>query len=393
MAAVITQLQEFLNHLHELIFKDDADFYDLLTIACAWAVFWAVFFPIATPLLRKVTYGKPWLRAGSERELERYGGAKAANEAFGADLTEEQWIESLMSDWAAEKVIITQHAVGGALCIPSMLGLLDPSRASSLAVLGILCEIGWEIEHIIVDVIYARLRHGAERVPNVMIIGSLIHHSLASGLGIPVILRYRQWWVIHSLCFDLQLGPGFVTPIAEWGKLLDISKPNDLRQFKICNIIKLILFGWTRGIHFIYLVAHALIGWYNDKAWAYMIGGAPALLAFTWFNYSSILRPMLKTYMKFRNASAEYEALPKDAPEKQKLASRANLEDIARELIEETEIIDPADRLATLIESFRGEKKIIERRQTMPPRQTLTSMRSMRLTRGFSVPPRAWKMD
>ena len=71
----------------------------------------------------------------------------------------------------------------------------------------------------------------------------------------------------------------------------------------------------------------------------------------------------------------------------------ANLEDVARELIEETENIDPTDRLAMFIDSLQERKGKIEKRQTMPPRQMLTSMRSMRLTRGKSAPPRAWKMD
>lgn len=192
MAEAVIQLQEFLNHLHDLIFKDDADFYDLLTIACAWAVVWAVFFPIARPLLRKVTLGKPWLRAGCERDLSRMGGFKTINEMHGTDKTHEEIITEMMMGWADEKIMISQHSLGGALCIPSMLGLGDPSWASSLAVLGILCEVGWEIEHTIVDLFYTRLRYGAEEVPTTMIIGSLIHHSLSCCLGIPVALRYRQ---------------------------------------------------------------------------------------------------------------------------------------------------------------------------------------------------------
>ncbi len=393
MAEAVIQLKEILHHLHDLIFKDDADFYDLLTIACACAVVWAAFFSIATPLLRNVTYGKSWLRDGCERELLRIGGIKKLNEYLGTDKTHEEAIEEMMTGWAYDKVMITQHFVGGALCVPSMLGLGDPSWASSLAVLGILSEVGWEIEHTIIDLFYARLRYGAEKVPTPMIIGSLIHHSLSCCLGIPVALRYRQWWVIHSLCFDLQIGPGLVTPLAEYGKLLDITKPNGLRQLKIINIIKVIVFGWTRGIHFVYLVALALHGFYVDRAWSFVIGGTPVLLAFTVFNIYTIILPTMKTYLKFRNASAEYDALPKNASEKQRAMSWANVEDVARELIEETENIDPTDRLTMLIDSMQERKGKIERRKTMPPRQMLMSMRSMRLARGKSVPPRAWKMD
>ena len=36
--------------------------------------------------------------------------------------------------------------VGGILCLPSVLGIGDPSTAASLACLGILSEMGWEVE-------------------------------------------------------------------------------------------------------------------------------------------------------------------------------------------------------------------------------------------------------
>ena len=48
--------------------------------------------------------------------------------------------------------VIVQHGIGGALCIPSVFGLTDdkyswgisPSLATTLAVQGALCEVGWE---------------------------------------------------------------------------------------------------------------------------------------------------------------------------------------------------------------------------------------------------------
>jgi len=45
-------LQEYLDHIRELVFNKDASFSDLFTIACAWAVVWAVFMPLVNRLLQ-----------------------------------------------------------------------------------------------------------------------------------------------------------------------------------------------------------------------------------------------------------------------------------------------------------------------------------------------------
>ena len=392
----ILQLQASLQHLRDLVFKTDADFYDLLTIACACAVFWFVVFSIGKTILQKLTGDKPsWLREGIEKELSRMGGAAEINKDLGLDYTDEEFVEILMDRWFGEQMVTSQHLFGGALCIPSQLGLGDPSWASSLAVLGILSEVGFEIQDVVI-LFYTRLRHGPKRVPTIILVLCLLHHSLASGLGIPTILRYREWWVIHSICFDLQFGTSLLAPLGEYGKLLNVKKPDDLHRFKIVNILKVIIGVWTRGIHFIYLVTLAMISWYNDKAWTFLCVGSPVLLAFTGFNYMMILKPVIKTYMKFRNASAEYEALPADASDEQKRKSLANLGDLARELIEETDIIHPTDQFTAFFQSLQERKGKLDRRQTMTPRQkmmSMRSMRSMRLTRGVSAPPRAWKID
>ena len=397
-AAIINQLRVCRNNLHELIFKDDADAYDLLTIACAWAIFWALFFPIGKPLLWKATYGKGWLRKGITKEVQRAGGWKAMNEAMGTDFTnEEELIAHMMWNWADFQIGTFQHMIGGVLCIPSLLGIGDSNWSSSLAVLGILSEVGWEIEHMVVDVFYPRIRYGAEKVPMIVIIGSLIHHSLATGLGIPLILRYRQWQILHALSFDLQFGPTLVAPLAEYGKLLDVANPSELCRFKIINLLKVIIVGWTRGINFVYLVVHAIIRWYNDKAWVFLIVGSPLLLAFTYFCCYFYVLGTVKTYLKFRNATAEYENVRDDTSKsvKEKRDSKANLEDIARELFEEDENIDPANQLTVFIGNMQDGERQINRRKTMPPHLTRSlNTTSMRLTRrGVSAPAGEWKLD
>ena len=67
----------------------------------------------------------------------------------------------------------------------------------------------------------------------------------------------------------------------------------------------------------------------------------PILLAMTLVMNIPFVLHMYKRFMKFRNATAEYESLPEDAPKAKKLASKANFEQLAQELLDETENIDP----------------------------------------------------
>ena len=117
----------------------------------------------------------------------------------------------------------------------------------------------------------------------------------------------------------------------------------------------------------------------------------PVLLLFTLLN-AYFVQGTFKRMMKFFNASAEDQALPKDAPKEKKLVSKTNLEQAARELLEEAENMDPVTGLMSAIDSFQVRK--VERRQTMPPllHKKLT-MKSMRMGRAVSGPPRAWKED
>lgn len=285
-----------------------------------------------------------------------------------------------------------QHAMSGILCIPSLLGRGDSSWATSLAVNGILCEMGYELLDF-VKIPYNRLRYGKAKVPNGVLIGMIAHHSLTCALGIPMILRYRDWKVIHWICFNMAGMPGVVMPTVEYTKTLDINKPKDLAIFKVVNFVLFVLILWTRGLHWIYLVGKVLFQLYQEKAWRVIMISAPPLLAMTFLINFGFVFHMYKRWMKFRKATAEYEALPEDAPKAKKLASKANFEQLAQELLDETDNIDPVVGIISALDFLEDRK--VERRQTMPPtlQKKRLSMKSMRMIRGATLPPGAWKLD
>ena len=116
-------VQEYPTYLVEIAFKEDPTVYELLTIAVAFGVFWAIVFEIVKSLLRRLTYGRPWLRSACEREYER--GMKVSLEKLGLNLTKEEAINNMMRDWPDMIVVTVQHAIGAMFCIPSLLGLGD----------------------------------------------------------------------------------------------------------------------------------------------------------------------------------------------------------------------------------------------------------------------------
>jgi hypothetical protein len=188
--------------------------------------------------------------------------------------------------------IYLQHFIGSLFCIPSILGIGDPSVASSLAVCGVLSEIGWELQDMI-DILLTRLfnKEGKKIFPNVIVVILLVHHSLASGLGIPVILYYRHHRTLHWLCFDLQAAAGLALSITEITKLLDITNPKHMRLFKALNFIAFVTMVWTRLIHWTYLTASLFVTWYNDKEWVFLFFGVLISGVFTLFNYVLCVKP------------------------------------------------------------------------------------------------------
>lgn len=182
-----------------------------------------------------------------------------------------------------------------------------------------------------------------------------------------------------------------LAPLFEYSRYLDLSEPSELSQFKAINVIMFLIFFLTRGIYWVYIVCQAVVTLYDDKEWGLLCIAGPVLVVFSMLN-AFYVHGTFKRMMKFRKASAEDQALPKDASEKKKTASKANLEQVAMELLDEAENIDPMNGLLSLVDNFQVRK--VERRQTMPPllHKKLT-MKSMRMGRAVSVPPRAWKED
>lgn len=344
------------------IFNEDATFLDLLALVLALAVFWFVVFAIAAAIIKPLVVGKPWLIAAGERDYDR--GGKELWENIGSPKTKEEFVVSFMDLWAWNQTLAIQHLLGGAVCLPAIipghLGL-DPSVAASLACLGILSEMGWEIEDQLTW-IYKRFftKGGKEKVPNALLIILAVHHSMTTILGLPMILNYRYLSTLHWLTFDLQAAAAISLMVTEYTKLLDITKPNQLRQFQSLTFIALAIMIITRGFHWVYLCGSLLVMWYQEGKWGFLVVGTIISALFSLFNYGFCIEPFYKRFVKFMKVSAEYKKLPADAPARDRRASVINLEAAAAAVLKRNNIEE--ELIASLFEDRK-----VNRRATLPP--------------------------
>lgn len=299
------QLSCALNTLVEIIFNEDATYGDLLYVVLFFSFFWFLVFTAAAIIIRPFTYGKPWLVAAGERDYER--GGKDFNKKIGLpSQTKEEFVDSFMSRWPWTVSLALQHLVGGSFCVPALIPGhfgLDHSTASSLACLGILSEMGWELEDM-ASIIYKRFASvdGKNQVSNTLLAVLAIHHSLTCILGLPAIINYRNMSTLHWLCFDLQAAAGVAIAVIEYTKVLDIKKKSELLQFQALTGLTFAFMVYTRAIHWTYLCFEFFSMWYAERNWPLLIIGSAVSIIFTVVvNYGICIQPFYTRFTKCLN--------------------------------------------------------------------------------------------
>ncbi len=149
--------------------------------------------------------------------------------------------------------------------------------------LGILSERGWELMDML-RMICVRIfrKNGKKLVPDGVILVDLAHHSLASCLGIPFILNYRDSRMLHWMVFDLHFSSAIMMTTSTITKFLDITDPRQMRLFKVLNFICFVVVVWTRIIHWVYLASSFAIALFESGSWAFgLFGSYIGLYVFT----------------------------------------------------------------------------------------------------------------
>lgn len=147
--------------------------------------------------------------------------------------------------------------------------------------------------------------------------------------------------------------------ITEYTKMLDITKPSQLKQFQVLTLVALVIMVWTRGVHWVYLSVDFIRVWYQEKAWGFLTVGSVMILIFSLFNWAFCIEPYYKRFMKFVKVSAEYKALPEDASAQKRRSSVLELEKAAADVFGHHQL---DQELAAMFVTNRK----VSRRSTMP---------------------------
>jgi len=322
--------------LWETVINPEPTWMDLATIIAATGTFWAIYFTLGARIIRPLVANQNspfhhFLVRAATREYHAHGKQRWA-ETFRCPLTLEEFQDHFIEIWPWMNLMCTQHFVDGLLCLPAVANLFpnSPELASSLACLAILSEAGWEIGDLLGS-IYGRYftKGGGQKVPFPIIVILAMHHSLGTGLGLPMVMYFRSSNLLHWLCFDLQMAGAIGLSIAEYTKLLDISQPGQLLQFQVLSFISLVVMVVTRGFHYYYLCLQVAATLVANQEWALLVFAAIPFLAFTIFNTFIIIIPGYKRFVKFLKVSNNHNNLPNDVTPEQKRNSLLELETAA----------------------------------------------------------------
>ena len=346
----------------EIIFDENATFVDLLVLAGLLATFIFAIFGIFRPFLVRLIKGplKETMWKIAEMEFNRLDKIEA-QEIFQVTSKQEYLDLFIIGFWPETVLIMIQHLIGGCFAIPAVLGAGDFSQStrSSLACLGILTEMGWEIQDLC-RMYYCRLfmgKEGAKMYPIAVLAMMTIHHSLATLMGLPAILNYRDLPEMHRLIFDLQFAGGFMILLPEITRTLDVTKKNELRMFVFVSSLMFLLIAWTRVFDWFYLVYKLMARFHADENWSFLVLGGFVFSLFSVFNLFFCVIPTYQRFTKFMQKLYAFESLPKDAGESKRRATIIDLQVAAAEFSAIETRIDEA-----ILEIFSDRK--VERRHT-----------------------------
>lgn len=229
----------------------DADIATQLALLLIWAVVWHQgMHYIAKRMVEPFVQSRPWRDQWTE--LSR----KYFKQAFFVEFkTTEETFEAACL-FAA---IMFQHGVGGALCLPSLLGWRGPA-ATAMACHGALCEAGWELQDVVDR---ARLvlfggEKGRAKNPTPILVVLAIHHSLGLSMVLPMNMMYGGNEYYHELVFVMQGAAFFAMLTQLYGFTLDVATADGLLRMKACAGSTCLMLLWSRVFRFGY-IGHRLI--------------------------------------------------------------------------------------------------------------------------------------
>merc|ERR1740121_3023349 len=171
--------------------------------------------------------------------------------------------------------LLSQHLLGGMLCVPAIFGLGVPWEAAvALVRHGALVELGWEIQDT-VERLHERFstENGRLVQPNSLLFCLFTHHAMQWALVIPMNLYFSELSGYHELVFMLEGASSMASFVMFYGYTLDSSDRSDLLQMVITNAFNLAVFVYTRWVHYWWSMFKCLSHFYAEGAYAPLVAG------------------------------------------------------------------------------------------------------------------------
>lgn len=210
--------------------------------------------------------------------------------------------------------VLVQHGVGGALCLPSVLGLssrLPSGLTGALARHGALCEVGWEVSDTLTRI--SQMLFGGEagraKNPVAVLVMLLMHHSCAQCMVMPLNLYYPDNVYYHEGIFLLQGCSIGAMALQQYGYTLDIKTPEGLTKMKIATAASLGLMTWGRLVRYGFVWWKLITTFKEDQNTFVLKLALPPVVLLSLFNVA-LLGDCLEKFLKFRNKT-----IKKDSPE------------------------------------------------------------------------------
>jgi len=149
-----------------------------------------------------------------------------------------------------------QHFFGAALCVPALFPLvagvlgINMDVAIFMANNGALCEAGWEIGDLLHRFNDRVLRGRVDMQPTGLIVLLCFHHFMAISMVLPMNVHYGGHLLFIETVFLLQFAAGLACSVQQYGFMLDITKPRDLVQMKVCVVSALVCMWYSRGYRY-----------------------------------------------------------------------------------------------------------------------------------------------
>ncbi|CAE8700097.1 unnamed protein product [Polarella glacialis] len=227
---------------------------------------------IVRPFITKQPWGDQWIEINQKNAKE-----------LGVDFDKETTLVAACNLVA----VLLQHSLGGALCVPALLGWFSPEVRTALACHGALCEAGWELQdglerayHVLFGT-EEKKKENPTMVPNV-IMG--VHHAMGLTMVVPMNIFFPSLYWYHEGIFLLQFAAFFALLIQFYSFTLDVGTQSGLLKMQLSVVAVFSLMIYSRALRYGFVVYKVVAFLYAEGGTVMFVGSCVTALLMSLLN-------------------------------------------------------------------------------------------------------------